>query len=571
MLVRSYRTVSPLPVRAEPAIGGLLSVALSCGSPRLAVSQHPALRSPDLPRHDPAARSVPRPPGRLTVPTSLPPFGPDGAHRVGNVARVSGRARQLFDPESPPLTEPALGDVPTAPADQTPTGGRPDALSIGGLYDEVEAALQGAFPRTRMLWVRGEIRSISDHRSGHLYMELVDPDHDGGGPPARGRGVPTLNVKCWRTSWAPLRHALAKEGIALAEGMVVDLRGTIDLYRTKGEVSLILAEVDVTALIGRLAAQRAQLLRKLKADGLLRRNASLPVPEVPLHVGLVGSPGTEGYRDFLGQLTASGFAFRVSVVKVRVQGPDAPAAVGRAVRMLSRDRCDVIALVRGGGARADLAAFDTELVARAVAESAVPVWTGIGHTGDETVTDIVANRRCITPTECGQAIVHAVRHWWALHVGGPAVLLARRVPSYLADADERDRRARRAVVTASRHQLAVHRERIRARASTLARSTPARLDAAESWVRTHAARLGPLSVGHLGRQEERTLSWRRLLAAYDVDRQLERGYSLTMTADGGLVRSAAQVEAEQQIVTRFADGTVRSTVEGFDMRHEEED
>jgi exodeoxyribonuclease VII large subunit len=500
----------------------------------------------------------------------------DGTHRLGNVACVAGRAHQLFDPESPPLTEPhpdagTHPDEPTAPADQTGTGGRPDALSIGGLYDEVEAALRGAFPRTRMLWVRGEIRSISDHRSGHLYMELIDPDHDGGGRTARGRGVPTLNVKCWRTSWAPLRHALAKEGIALAEGMVVDLRGTIDLYRAKGEVSLILVEVDVTALIGRLAAQRTQLLRKLEADGLLRRNASLPTPEVPLHVGLVGSPGTEGYQDFLGQLTESGFAFRVSVVRVRVQGPDAPASVGRAVRMLSRDGCDLIALVRGGGARADLAAFDTELVARAVAESAVPVWTGIGHTGDETVTDLVAQRRCITPTECGQAIVHVVRRWWAQRVHGPAALLARRVPSALGDAQERDRRARRAVAAASRHQLAVHHERVRARTSTLGRTAPGLVEAAEARVRIHAARLGPLSVGHLGRQEERTLSWRRLLAAYDVDRQLERGYSLTTTAEGALVRSAAEVVPEQQIVTRFADGTVRSTVEGSDMRHKEED
>jgi exodeoxyribonuclease VII large subunit len=492
---------------------------------------------------------------------------------------MPGSARQLFDPESPPghphSAEPAehiaeataeFPAEPTAPEDRTGTGGRPEALSIGGLYDEVEAALQGAFPRTRMLWVRGEIRSLSDHRSGHLYMELVDPDHDGrAARSARGRGVPTLNVKCWRTSWAPLRHALAKEGIALAEGMVVDLRGSIDLYRAKGEVSLILAEVDVTALIGRLAAQRAQLLRKLEAEGLLRRNASLPVPEVPLHIGLVGSPGTEGYQDFLGQLTASGFAFRVSVVKVRVQGPDAPASVGRAVRMLSRNGCDLIALVRGGGARADLAAFDTELVARAVAESAVPVWTGIGHTGDETVTDLVAHRRCITPTECGQSIVHGVRQWWELHVGEPAEILARRIPAYLADAQERDRRARRAVVAASRHQLAVHRERVRARAAALRRATPARLDASESRVRAHAARLGPLSTGHLGRQEERIVAWRRLLAAYDVERQLERGYSLTITADGVLVRGASEVVPKQQIVTRFADGTVRSTVQEVDV------
>jgi exonuclease VII large subunit len=77
----------------------------------------------------------------------------------------------------------------------------------------------------------------------------------------------------------------------------------------------------------------------------------------------------------------------------------------------------------------------------------------------------------------------------------------------------------------------------------------------------HAARLGPLSLGHLGRQDERVQSWRRLLAAYDVDRQLERGYSLTLTTDGQLVRSAAGLAEQQEIVTRLADGSVTSRVQ----------
>ena len=85
-----------------------------------------------------------------------------------------------------------------------------------------------------------------------------------------------------------------------------------------------------------------------------------------------------------------------------------------------------------------------------------------------------------------------------------------------------------------------------------------------------AARLGPVSLGHLGRQDERLHSWRRLLSAYDVERQLERGYSLTLTAGGALVRSAGDVVEGQEIVTRFADGSVRSTVEGADMRQEPE-
>ncbi len=479
---------------------------------------------------------------------------------------MPGGAHQLFDPEAPPLPASEQAAAAPGPAPDAESGGRNGVLSIGSLYQEVQDALNGAFPRNRRLWVRGEIQHISDHRSGHLYLDLVDPGDEGAPPGSRARGgEPTLKVKCWRSSWAPLRHRLAKEGIELAEGMVVVLRGTLDVYRAKGEISFILAEIDVTALLGRMAAQRAQLLRKLEAEGLLGRNASVRVPEVTMHVGLIASPGTEGCQDFLGQLTGSGFGFHVSFVPVSVQGPGAPAAIARALKVLSRSDCDVIAMVRGGGARADLAAFETEVVARAVAGASKPVFTGIGHSGDQSVADILAARTCITPTECGHQIVVATRRWWATHVAEPADLLARRVPAFLGDAQARDGRARGRLTAAARHQVRVHRERLERKASTVARTAQSRIESREAGLRAQAARLGPMSLGHLGRQDERLHSWRRLLAAYDVDRQLERGYSLTTTTEGVLVRSAAEVAEEQQILTRFADGIVRSRVEGADV------
>jgi exodeoxyribonuclease VII large subunit len=472
-------------------------------------------------------------------------------------------ASQLFDPEEPPAQDVGSGREP-ADAEE-----RAGVLSIGGLYDEVEAALAQSFPRRRHLWVRGEIQNLSDHsRSGHLYLDLVDPEEEAGprgGSRGRARGgEPVLKVKCWRTSWAPLRHSLAKEGIELADGMVVVLRGSLDLYRARGELSFILADIDVTALMGRLAAQRTKLLTTLEAEGLLRRNAAVILPDVALHVGLVASPETEGCRDFLGQLTGSGFGFRVSHVKVPVQGPGAPASIARAVTMLGRGDCDIIAVVRGGGGRADLAAFESEVVARAVAACPVQVWTGIGHTGDQTVADIVAARACITPTECGQAIVSRTAQWWGRHVAEPAGLLAGRVPSFLSDASARDARARGRLTATARQQLRVHRERLSARAVAAARRAPSALERSEGGVGSRAGRLGVLAVRHLGRCDEQVHGWRRLLAAYDVDRQLERGYSLTLTADGALVRRAGDVAQGQQIVTRLADGSVRSTVDGVD-------
>jgi exodeoxyribonuclease VII large subunit len=472
---------------------------------------------------------------------------------------MTSHAHQLFDPEAPPRPD---------DDDLLEEGGRAGVLSIGALYDEVEDALTSTFPRHRQLWVRGEIHSFSDQsgRSGHCYLDLVDPDESGGGSVSRGRGAPALKVKCWKGAWLPMKGGLAKNGIVLAEGMVVVLRGTIDLYRPKGEIGFILSELDVTALLGRLAAQRAQLLRKLESEGLLRRNAALTIADVPLRVGLVASPGTEGYRDFLGQLTGSGFRFQVKVVPVVVQGGDAPARVAAAVRALCRSDCDLVVVVRGGGSKADLACFDSELVARAVAGATKPVWTGIGHTGDESVADIVANRAFITPTECGQQIVQRVGQWWEQHVVTAASVLSRRVPSLLAEAEARDQAARGRLTRAARSQLRVHRERVARRATTVGRLAPEGLAARQVVLRTHAARLGPLSTGHIARETERVRSWRRLLTAYDVDRQLERGYTLTLTASGELVRSAGALPAGMEIVTRFADGSARSRIESAEVR-----
>ncbi len=168
---------------------------------------------------------------------------------------------------------------------------------------------------------------------------------------------------------------------------------------------------------------------------------------------------------------------------------------------------------------------------------------------------------CITPTECGQQIVTMTRRWWSAHVAEPAGLLSRRVPAFLRDAQSRDTQARGRLTAAARQQLRVHRERLSAKGSAIGRAAPDRLESCAARVRAHAMRLGPLSRGHIERQDERVQSWRRLLAAYDVDRQLERGYTLTLTLDGRLLRSADGLADHQEIVTRFADGTVRSRVE----------
>ena len=429
---------------------------------------------------------------------------------------------------------------------------RTDALTIAGLYNEVEGAIAAVFPAGRQVWVRGEVQQVSD-RTGHCYLDLVDHDDAG------GRDAPVLKVKCWRSTWSALKGRLSAQGIELQQGMVVTLLGRLDLYRARGELGFIVSDIDVSALLGRLAAQRAALLQALEAEGLLVRNRGLRVPDVPLRIGLVSSPGTEGHRDFLGQLAASPFAFDVVACPAVVQGSGAPASLVAALEAVVAAGCDLAVVVRGGGSRGDLAAFDSEPVARAVACCTVPVWTGIGHTGDRSVADIVANRAHITPTECGQELVRAVAAWWE-SVGRRASRLAVRSQDVLGDASRAGVYARSRLVACTRLQLDRHAERLVHRTRHLTVLATERIEEAALHTAARASHLGPAATGVLDRHADRVQAWRRLIAAYDIDGQLRRGYTLTTDGSGRIVRSADALRPGDGLVTRFADGTARSVV-----------
>ncbi len=128
----------------------------------------------------------------------------------------------------------------------------------------------------------------------------------------------------------------------------------------------------------------------------------------PMRLGLVTSIGSAAWHDFCNELERSGFGFDVSAIDARVQGDEAEEMVAAAIRSLGRRGVDLIVVIRGGGSRNDLAAFDAEGIARAIATSPIPVFTGIGHEIDRSVADEVAGRAWKTPTACAGAIVDMV-------------------------------------------------------------------------------------------------------------------------------------------------------------------
>jgi exodeoxyribonuclease VII large subunit len=407
-----------------------------------------------------------------------------------------------------------------------------NVIDVGEFYRLITEHLESSFGRRHPRWVRGEIVKV--YEKSHLYVDLADA---GAATSDSKRAV--LNAHCWASQWAPVKRALAESGVTLKPGMIVSFFGYVDVYAPQGRLGFTISEVDVTSLLGDVARRRAELIARLGAEGLLEANKRVALSAVPLRVGLVASPQTEGFNDFTGQLLRSGYSFDIVLVTTLVQGEAAPAQIVRALEILDDADVDVICVVRGGGSKGDLACFDDERVARAIAASRTAVFTGIGHTGDESVADLVAHTRAITPTKLGEELVNRVAEWRDRNV----VALARRViqatDAVLDEADNYLGERRRTM------NFAV-RDRLRAEARHLA-STRERLAVSSRRVLDDATR-------HL----ETT---RHLLSAYDPARRLAQGWSIVTTHDGQVVRSLAAVDAGDEVSVRVTDGTFVSVVQ----------
>ncbi len=342
-------------------------------------------------------------------------------------------------------------------------------FTVSELADAVNQALRRSF--SDGVWVRGEIREWNE-RGGHAYFSLADD--------SPGRQA-VVRVQLFANARQRLRPLLARHRLRLTVGMKVRIFGHLDFYAPSGQLGLKMTDLDPRFTLGDLAQQRDQVLRRLAADGSLDANSRRQLSRVPLRVGVVSSAGTAAWHDFHDELVRSGLGFEVVLADTRVQGPEAARRVTRAIRALSHHATvrglDVIVVIRGGGSRNELATFDAETIARAIAAAPVPVLTGLGHEIDRSVADEVAHTSLKTPTACAAALVHAVA-------------------GYLAAAEQRFA----AVTTVADDRVRTEARGLAERAHRIARRTHAAVDRADERLAVrvdhlHSCARRPLSDG----------------------------------------------------------------------------
>ncbi len=408
-------------------------------------------------------------------------------------------------------------------------------LEVGQFYELLTAQLESAFGRRHPRWVRGEIAKV--YEKVHLYVDLVDA-----GSASSDSKRPVLNAHCWGSQWNPLKKKLAADGVTLKPGTIVNFFGYVDVYAPQGRIGFTVTAIDVEGLLGDVARRRQELVARLLSEGLLEANKRRVLSPVPLRVGLVASPGTEGCSDFTGQLLNSGYGFEITLVKTAVQGEAAPPQIVSAIETLDEHGVDIICLVRGGGSKGDLACFDDERVARAIANASTPVFTGIGHTGDESIADMVAHTRAITPTKLGEEIASIVAQWDQRYVRLPAQKVLNATEAILDEATEYVAERRRTMIFAVRD----------------------RLRSEERHLGTTRQRLWLQSTHLLNSAAQMLQSNRQLLGAYDPKKRLAQGWSIVTGEDGGVVRALKDVRMGEVVRVLVSDGAFESTVTAMD-------
>ena len=384
------------------------------------------------------------------------------------------------------------------------------------------------------VWVDGEISGPRESR-GHFYFDLVDRDDDG----AVTAKVP---VALWSRTRGRIDQKLREAGtVRLEEGVKVRIRGPLELWVAGGRIQLSMQDIDPAFTLEALESERERVLAMLRAEGLVDRNRSLPLPAMPLRIALITADESAAQADFMHSLVESGLPWEVSFIDSKVQGAGAERTIAAALLTAQRRPIDVIALVRGGGSRLDLAVFDHELVARTIAMSTVPVFTGIGHEIDTSVADVVAHTANKTPTACAETLIAVAAA--VVDRGEAAWVDIAAIVATTLEA-ERDRLAgcARHAALGARTRLTVERHRLA--------TTTTRLDRA-------------LRTTFRTRRQDLDLRAARL-DAVDPVRTLARGWSITRTSSGTVVRRSSDVSPGDILVTTLSEGTITSTATDTD-------
>ena len=393
-----------------------------------------------------------------------------------------------------------------------------NSLSLSELCAQLDEHIQQGFPDT--YWVRAEIAQLTE--KGHCYLELVEktsPDPFTKGEKTGGIFAARMRATCWSNTWQLITAYFMQEtGKRPEVGMQVLVEVSVTFHPVYG-LSLNIQNIDPSFTLGDLARQRQLTLQRLEKDGVLDMNKSLPLPAVIRRIAVISAEGAAGYGDFCHQLTNNPYRLRFStqLFAAVMQGDGAVRSILAALNSIAAnaDDFDCVAIIRGGGASTDLTCFDTYELASHCAQFPLPVLSGIGHTRDVSIVDMVVHSALKTPTAVAEMLIDHNAQQLAL-IDQLRQRLERVATQMVAGRKQQIEQLRLMLRYALQHTLQAERNKLQLLGQAVQMHSPEHI--------------------------------------------FKKGYSLTLM-DGKVVHRADEVPAGTTLTTILADGELRSVTQ----------
>ncbi len=453
-----------------------------------------------------------------------------------------------------------------------------EKLSLTELQLMIRDALYLSFPG--FYWVVAEISEIRENYAGHCYLELVEKDPDEINIRARIKAI------IWNNRYGFVKSFFENfTSETLRTGIKILVKTKVEYHEIYG-LSLIITDIDPSYTLGEMALRRQQILKRLEEEGVLNMNKELDFPFVPQRIAVVSSKNAAGYLDFIRHLegNAFGYKFYTWLVEAPMQGTETEQGVINALDRIAANikLFDAVVIIRGGGSQTDLSWFDNYNIAYYITQFPIPVVTGIGHEKDLSVTDIVAWKALKTPTAVAdfliECMITAENHLTELSSGiseqAKMVLeiSKQKLESYrvkliplakvlISEIKEELSGSMIDLINTGKSYVlkaALIPERHRSRLNT---SVKALILKSISNITKIKEDLGRISVNLISVYEKRITMAASSLKMLDPLNVLKRGYTIT-SLNGKIIKSFRQLEVDDQISTRFSDGSVKSRVVG---------
>jgi len=389
--------------------------------------------------------------------------------------------------------------------------------TVSEITREIKGTLEDGFPA---MWIEGEVSNLKKHSSGHLYFSLKDTE---------------AQISC--VMWRGRNQYLLFQP---QDGMKVRTFGKLSVYERQGRYQLDVHEIRPAGL-GELQLAFEAMKKRLDEEGLFNAEHKKPLPEFPQRIGIVTSPTGAAIRDIFSVISRRFPSVEMILRPARVQGEEASTEISEAIEEFNQyGEIDVIIIGRGGGSLEDLWAFNEELVARAIFQSKIPIVSAVGHEIDFSISDFVADVRAPTPSAAAEIVVknrgelmQNIHHW----IG--------RIVRHLEN------------------NIMRYRERIDAFQRSYGFRWP------RDRIREYRLRIDDLTknlesilIHRLGNRKSGIEGLRGKLHSLNPMDVLKRGYSITTRVRDDIVLTrSSDVEIDEKVLIRFAQGSIRSIVE----------